>query len=213
MSNRKPYLLFDFDGTIADSFGLGVQIFNNLAPKYGIRPFSEHKLHELRSIPTHKALKQLNIPLYKLPVLIPIFLHEFKAVLPQLQPFEGIRQCLQSLQDAKIPFALLTSNSLDNVKHFLDQHDLNHFDWLEAGSGLFKKQITIARQIKKHGLNKDDVIYIGDETRDIVASHKCGIRIISVTWGFHTREVLKSYNPDFVAEAPSDILRIVSNLQ
>ncbi|MDZ4121383.1 MAG: HAD hydrolase-like protein, partial [Candidatus Cloacimonadaceae bacterium] len=192
----KPYLLFDFDGTIADSFGLGVEIINKLAPKHNIAPFSEKELHELRSIPTHKAIKKLRIPLYKLPILIPLFLHEFKHVLPRLEPFADIRETLMAIRDAGIGMALLTSNSVENVNHFLLQHDMWFFDWIEGGSGLFKKQTTINRQIKKHGLNRENLIYVGDETRDIIAAKKSKIKVIAVTWGFHTPQILASYDPD-----------------
>ncbi len=206
----KPYLLFDFDGTIADSFGLGLEIINKLAPKYNLKPFTPDQVAEFRSIPTHKAIKQMKIPFYKLPVLIPVFLHEFKHVLPHLEPFEGIRECLTALKEAGFSMALLTSNSRDNVVSFLDNHDLNCFDWIEGGSGLFNKQVTIKKQIHKHKLNKDSLFYVGDETRDIIAAKKTGIKIISVTWGFHTPVNLASYEPDFMADKPMDIFHYIS---
>ncbi len=205
----KPYLLFDFDGTIADSFGLGLEIINKLAPRYNLKPFTDEQVQEFRSIPTHKALKKMKIPFYKLPVLIPVFLHEFKHVLTHLEPFDGIRDCLSALKAAGIPMALLTSNSRDNVVHFLNNHDLNFFEWIEGGSGLFNKQVTIKKQMKKHKLERSNLIYIGDETRDIIAAKKIDIKIISVTWGFHTPVILASYEPDFLASEPMDIYRFV----
>jgi phosphoglycolate phosphatase len=108
--------------------------------------------------------------------------------------------------------ALLTSNARENVQEFLQNHDLDYFDWVESSKGLFTKQHTITHQIKKHKLHEHDVIYIGDETRDIFASHKCRIKIISVTWGLHTQNLLESYNPDFMADTPLQILSIVKNL-
>jgi len=208
-----PYLLFDFDGTIADSFSLGVQILNELAPRFHIDPFSESELHELRSMPTHQAIKRMNIPLYKIPILVPVFLHEFKRVIPMLKPFPDIKETLLTLKDMGIPMALITSNSLENVSRFIEQHQLHFFDWIEGGSGLFNKQTTIRKQIKRHNLNIEDIIYVGDETRDIVASKKCKIKIISVLWGFQTAQILRSYNPDFYAHTPLDLVQIIKGLQ
>ncbi len=207
----RPYLLFDFDGTIADSLGLGLELMNKLAPKYHLKPISDQELQHLRSIPTHKAIQHVNIPFYKLPVLIPVFLHEYRHILDHLQPFDGIKECLHGLQQMGIRMALLTSNSKENVHHFLDIHDMNYFEWVEGGSGLFKKQITIAKQIKKHDLDNMNIIYIGDESRDIIAAKKCGIKIISVAWGFHTRELLEKFNPDYIVDTPQEIYNILIN--
>lgn len=208
----KAYLLFDFDGTIADSLGLGVEIFNNLAPKYHLKPFTAEDLRILRSLPTHKALKHMRIPLYKLPLLIPVFMHEYRHIISHLKAFEGMKECLLSLKESGYGLALLSSNSQENVRYFLDQHEMNYFEWVEGGSGLFKKQVTIEKQIKKHGLDRQSLIYVGDETRDIVAAHKCRIKIISVTWGFQTEEILKTYNPDFIVRSAADITEIVNKL-
>jgi len=209
--NKKPYLLFDFDGTLADSFGLGLKIYNQHAVQHHLEPVSDELFQKLRGIPTHKAIRLLKIPFYRIPKLIPLFLKEYRDIIHHLKPFPDIHKLLESLHQQNIGMALLTSNTVDNVQHFLELHNLEYFDWVEHSSGLFKKQHTIAHQIKKHSLQSSEVIYIGDETRDIIAAHKCGIRIISVTWGLHTSELLASFRPDFIADNPQEIKDIVSS--
>ena len=46
-----------------------------------------------------------------------------------------------------------------------------------------------------------ETLYIGDEVRDIDACRKTGIRIISVTWGFNSKEALCRKNPDFLVDS------------
>ena len=60
-------------------------------------------------------------------------------------------------------------------------------------------------------LKNKEIVYVADETRDIEAAKKAKVRIISVTWGFNSREILKKQNPDFLVDRPEEILRIIDD--
>lgn len=207
-----PFLLFDFDGTLADSIHLGMKIANNLAPQFDIKPLSEAQFAQVRTMSIPKALKMLNIPFYKVPKAIALALVEYRQLIHELEPFAGIPEMLKELKELGCHMALLTSNTGENVKHFLDQHELHYFDWIEGTSGILKKHSSIRKQIKKHKLEKRNVIYVGDEIRDIAAANKSGIRVISVSWGFHTTELLSSHDPDYLVEKPSEIVGLIKAL-
>ncbi|MCB5279099.1 MAG: HAD-IA family hydrolase [Candidatus Cloacimonetes bacterium] len=207
-----PFLLFDFDGTIADSIHLGLKIANHLAPRFGLDTLSEEDFAKVRSMSIPKALKYLKIPVYKLPKLIPTALIEYRHLIHELEPFVGIREMLQELNSMQCPMALLSSNSNENVWYFLQHHHLNHFNWVEGTSGILKKHNSIRKQLKKHKLKSDNVIYVGDEIRDIIAAHKCGLRIISVSWGFHTTDLLVQKDPDYLVDKPYQIVEVVKKL-
>jgi phosphoglycolate phosphatase len=208
----KPFLLFDFDGTIADSMHLGQKIANLIAPEFGHIAFSEEDFKRFRSLPMHKVIKELRIPFYKIPRVISRALIEYRHFLPELEPCEGIVGMLKTLFDMRIPVALLSSNTGENVQMFLSRHKIDNFMWVEGTSGILKKANRIKLQLKKHQLDAKNVIYIGDETRDIDAAHKCGLKVIAVTWGFHTADLLCSHNPDYLVEKPEEIVQIVKQL-
>jgi len=205
----KPFLLFDFDGTIADSFHLGIKIGNRLAPKYGLPQFSDEDFKRYRSMPMHKVLKELKIPFYKIPGAIKLALSEYHHLLGELEPCEGILEMLAALREMQIPMALLSSNNHDNLTFFLKRYSIDVFNWVEGTSGILKKANRICQQLKKHGLKPSKVIYIGDEVRDIEAAKKCGIRVIAVTWGFQTTELLCSHNPDYLVDNPAQIVQLM----
>jgi len=208
----NPFLLFDFDGTIADSIHLGFKIARNIAPQFGLEPISEEKFAEIRSMSIPKALKMLKIPFYKVPKAITLALSEYRHLIHELEPVTGIPEMLKELEKMQCPMALLTSNTQENVRHFLTQHELNCFNWIEGTSGMLKKHSSIRKQIKKHSLSKENVIYVGDEIRDIIAAKKSGIRVISVSWGFHTTDLLSSHDPDYLVEKPQEIVQVVKSL-
>jgi HAD superfamily hydrolase (TIGR01549 family) len=205
----KPFLLFDFDGTLADSIELGLNIANKLAPRFGIDELSKEDFERIRSMTIPKALKMLKIPFYKLPKAIPYALLEYRHLIHELHPFDGIHDMLQELKTMGCRMALLSSNSKENLNHFLDQYDLNFFEWVEGTSGILKKHSSIRKQLKKHKLEPKNVIYVGDEIRDVIAAHKCGLRIIAVSWGFHTVDLLSSENPDFLVDNPEQIVQLM----
>nr|MCB5252660.1 HAD-IA family hydrolase [Candidatus Cloacimonadota bacterium]MDY0126972.1 HAD-IA family hydrolase [Candidatus Cloacimonadaceae bacterium]MCB5255763.1 HAD-IA family hydrolase [Candidatus Cloacimonadota bacterium]MCK9178607.1 HAD-IA family hydrolase [Candidatus Cloacimonadota bacterium]MCK9242789.1 HAD-IA family hydrolase [Candidatus Cloacimonadota bacterium] len=208
----SPFLLFDFDGTIADSIHLGMRIANNLAPQFGIKPLSEEQFAHLRTMSIPKALKIIDLPFYKVPKAITLALVEYRKLIHELMPFAGIPEMLKELKELGCHMALLTSNTGENVKHFLDLHELHYFDWIEGTSGILKKHSSIRKQIKKHKLDKANVIYVGDEIRDITAARKSGIRVISVSWGFHTTDLLSRFDPDYLVEKPSEIVGLIKSV-
>ncbi len=209
----KPFLLFDFDGTIADSIHLGWKIANQMAPKFGHAEFTDEDFQRFRSMPMRKVLKELHIPLHKIPHAIAMALVEYKHFAHELEPCRGIIPMLNQLSDMQIPMALLSSNSKENLYMFLWRMQITSFQWVEGTSGVLNKKLRIKQQIKKHKLDPRNVIYLGDETRDIDAAKKCGLRVIAVTWGFHTAELLSSHDPDYLVNSPDEIVKIVQSLQ
>jgi len=58
-------------------------------------------------------------------------------------------------------------------------------------------------------LYTEDVIYIGDEVRDIEAARAAGIKIASVTWGYNLESILTENKPDYIVTQPRDLLNLM----
>ena len=106
---------------------------------------------------------------------------------------------------------IITSNSKKNVEKFLKKHNLNDiFDFIDSSTRILGKSYQIKSIIKKHRLDKDSVLYIGDETRDIEATKKVGIKVAAVTWGFNSSERLSQFSPDYLIDEPEQLIRVCS---
>jgi HAD-hyrolase-like len=55
-----------------------------------------------------------------------------------------------------------------------------------------------------------DILFVGDETRDIEACQKVGIRIAAVTWGYNSRRSLVAMKPDFVFDDPQELVSLLA---
>jgi len=103
---------------------------------------------------------------------------------------------------------ILSSNSSNNVTEFLNNHDLNFFDFISASSRIWGKNINLKKLLLSHGFNMDEVVYVGDEVRDIIAAKKVGIRVAAVTWGYNSKKALRSQKPDYLISSPEELLNL-----
>lgn len=202
-------LVFDFDGTIADTLGETRRIFNEIAPEYGIRQVLEHELDDLRHLSLRELLSHLRIPMRYVPALITRGTSMMRGNITQLQLFDGMAEVLVELRKNVQRFGILTSNSTMNVDLFLRTHGLReHFDFISSTSKLTGKAKHLKAICKTFSLKPDELLYIGDELRDVKASQKAAVPIAAVTWGFNSGKSLASLKPDYIFDAPGDFLRL-----
>ena len=203
-------LVFDFDGTIADTLGETRRIFNQIAPDYGIRQVEEHELETLRHLSLKELLDHLHIPKRRVPALISRGTGMMRGNITQLQLIEGMGDVLIEMRRHVHSFGILTSNATANVDLFLRTHGLREqFDFISSTSKLTGKAKHLKAIRKTFSLRPEQMLYIGDELRDVKASQKAGIPIAAVTWGFNSRASLAASSPDFLFDTPADFLRLL----
>lgn len=201
-------LIFDFDGTIANSFETIIAVANQLAKKYGYKQISKKDIPKLRNKTPFQLLAHFKISLWKLPFLIKEARKELHSYAAFQRPYKSIPEVLTKLKKKKYKIGILTSNSEENVKSFLKKNAMNIFDFIYCGSTIFGKDKLLRKILKEKKLKKEDVIYIGDEIRDIEAAKKVGVKIAVVTWGFNSQEVLQKHHPDFLIKSPAQLITL-----
>jgi len=206
---KKSVLIFDFDGTIADTFTSAVSIINRLAGEFHFNMIDPSEVEYLRGVTAHGLVKHLQIPAIKLPFIITRAQRLLHKEINTILPINGLRDILVTLKSVDIKMGILTSNSVENVTRFLQNHDMDFFDFIKTTLRFWGKTKQINAVIKKQKLLADQVLYIGDEIRDINESKRAGVQVAAVTWGFNTSVSLKAHNPDFLVDHPSELLRIV----
>jgi len=205
---KKPVLIFDFDGTIADTHQYICGISNKLCKEFHYKMIDFDRLDEIKKLTAQEMIKYLKVPILKIPAIISRSKKEFHNGLQNLEPFKDLIEILNQLKDCASSIGILSSNSQDNVTQFLCNHKINIFDFIHTTPKVWSKNLSLKKLISKYNFNMEDVIYIGDETRDITAARKLGIRIASVTWGYNSKEVLKEHKPDYLFDQPKDLLQL-----
>jgi len=205
-------IIFDFDGTIVDSTNVFLRIGNSLAEKYGVKKITAEEFKALSTLTAKEKCKKLGVPLYKVPKIAVEMLENFYQHTDDLCLIDGIKDTLVKLKEEGFKLGIISSNSMSNIEKFLNSINLNLFDCIYSSPGLFGKHHTINNFLKKMDVARENAIYIGDELRDIVACKKAGVKIISVTWGYDSAELLSNGNPDYIADKPSEILSFVHGI-
>ncbi|MFS0837145.1 HAD-IA family hydrolase [Paenibacillus sp. 1P03SA] len=205
----KPVLIFDFDGTIADSKELAVRLFNEMAVKFGGRRIEEAEIGRLSGLSVPDRLKALNVPLFKLPALLLEAKRNYKQAAVSLEPAEGMKELLLALKEEGRTMGILSSNTAGNIRHFLDLHGLDVFDFVHSATNLFGKDKAIRGLLRAHSLPADGVIYVGDELRDVEACRRAGIGMAAVTWGFDSEELLAGAGPDSVCRTAKQLAAVL----
>lgn len=205
------HIMFDFDGTIADSYDVGIAILFKMIDKHNLRKISIDELEELKGHSIKSRFKYIGVPLRKIPRISKDVFAEIKEQVPSLLPYKDIRQVLYDLKDQGYLLSILSSNSTDVIQEFLKINDLQIFEEVIVSNGLFNKQKYIKKYIKKYNLDKKQLIYVGDEQRDINSCKKADIDMIAVSWGFDPIALLKIGKPKYLIDSPLELLPIINS--
>ena len=202
-------ILFDFDGTIADTFTETVEMFNHFAQKYGYNRIGENDVEVARHMNAFQLLKFVRIPKRKVPFLLRKGRKMLYKNLDKIKVFDGIREVLEWAEQNDIPCGVVTSNSKKNVERFVLINHLANIHFVRSSSRLMGKHREFRKVLKKRSIEKENAIYIGDESRDIEAAHAAGMKVVSVLWGYNSKQALSDHHPDFMAENGSGLLNIL----
>lgn len=210
---QQKVIIFDFDGTIANSLDTLVTISNRLAVQFGYKQTSQAELAQLKNLTSREIIKQSGISIFKVPFLLRKVKAEMSSEIKTLSLFAGMRETLIELNNVGHKLVIISSNSKSNILAFLEYNQLeNIFYYIYSGTTVFGKDKVINKFTKQENINIADVIYVGDETRDIEAAKKSNVVAIAVTWGFNTKAALAKENPDFLIEQPQELVNAIESL-
>lgn len=202
-------VVFDFDGTIADSFGVILAAFEELVPQQ--QKITQNDIEVLRNKPYKDILNHFHISIMKVPGLVIKGRAMLNKSIEKVKPFPGVDAALKQLHDAGYQLAIISSNSPRNIQRFLEKYDLHEFfEKVQGNVGLLGKTTVINGLIRKHGCKADEVVYVGDEPRDIDAAHKARVHSVAVTWGFIGASVLETHAPSIMIDRPNDLVKAVA---
>jgi len=197
------YIVFDFDGTIANTIDVIKEIVRT-----SLDDFSEDDYELLRNEGIKEVIKRKNIPMHKIPKMVLLITSQLKNK-TNISLFAGMINVIQTLA-TNYKLGIVSSNSEENIRQCLEKHQLDKvFDFVFSQSSIFGKHLVLKKMCQRYKLNPSEIIYVGDEDRDIIACQKVKIKNMAVCWGYNAENRLRAVAPDFIVNSPVEIINIL----
>ncbi|MGA4514496.1 phosphoglycolate phosphatase [Staphylococcus caledonicus] len=198
-------IIFDFDGTIANSKKCSLIATKKAFGEYGLEEPSDEQIEYYMGIPIEKSfnlMSSVDLNEKELKQLIRLFRENYKEVEEaHLNSYDGMLNQLETLHK-KAKLFVVSSKKTEVLKRNLKILKVDHLFLEIIGSDKVKNYKPspdgILYILNKYNLNKTETIYIGDAIFDIQMAKNAGVSSCAVTWGSHSEENLKLENPDFI---------------
>lgn len=199
-------LIFDFDGTLADTFPLIVEITYDITHARRLPPA---KIETLRQVPLVQAVRQLGGKPWDLPFLILLTRRAMFVRMDEVPAFHGVLKAVKALHDQGHHLFVLTSNRTRNVQAFLEKRGLEAYFEGVYHCTMFTKGRAINRILKSNRLAAEHTFYIGNEAADIDAARGTGVRAIGVTWSGQDEATLSQALPFALVGTPDELVSVI----
>ncbi|HYF90593.1 HAD hydrolase-like protein [Azospirillum sp.] len=188
--------VFDFDGTLADSFPWFIGVLNGVADRYGFNRVRPDEVEQLRGYDARQIMRHLRVPSWKLPFIANHMRRLMARDIDGIRLFDGVPDMLRALNDRGVTVAIVSSNSAANIRKILGPDTAGQVAHYGCGASLFGKVAKFRKMLQMTGIPAGRAIGIGDEVRDIDAARKLGMGCAAVTWGYARGDALAARRPD-----------------
>lgn len=208
-------VIFDFDGTLADTFPAIHAAWNAaMVPIFG-RSFSRDEV-VARFGPSDEGMMERELQNHSPETLqnaIEIYYQAYEGAHDAVFGFDGIGELLEELQNRAFPTAVMTGKGRRAA-----EISLRHLGWADRFSVLVTgTEILNAKPAPDGplcaaqllGIAPQHCVYVGDSPADIGASQNAGMRSIVAGWHSYFLPQLREMKPDFWANEPRDVLSIL----
>ena len=203
-------IIFDLDGTIADSFD---HVAAFMAKQAGIKHLNAVEKNMLRGLSMIGIARRLGFKWWHGPWLLHKGRREMSKNMHLFKSFPGIPELIKKLHAEGHELFVLSSNSKKNIKYFLKHQKLEkYFVDYYGGVGIFSKTPALRRLLRDHEIEIKNAVYIGDETRDIEAAKAIDLRVVAVSWGFASRNNLIEAKPLVVVDNTDELIAVLEEI-
>ena len=207
-------IIFDCDGTLADSLGMGLGSYNYALSQIGEPPRDENEIKKLFGASADRILQQLLKNDQKARKAFDYYLEHEERNTPNVKLHDGIHELLQKLKSQNIPMGIVTGRHNRDLDFILSHHKLNHFfSAIVCDNHLLNSKPApdgILLASSQLGLAPEDTYYVGDSVMDMQAAKAANSKSIAAVWDKWSKiEEMKQTNPHAWANHPLEILATI----
>ncbi|OGP67526.1 MAG: hypothetical protein A2W27_02360 [Deltaproteobacteria bacterium RBG_16_44_11] len=199
--------LFDFDGVLVDSLDVYEKTVTDCLIKIN-QPLTRgrEEFLELFEGNFYESLVKKGVDL-------DAFLKASVDILAQvnfkdIKPMDAVVPVVRELQKNHC-LIVVSSNDSASIKEALELfHYDGYFREILGSDFMFSKKEKIIYATKKYQVRPRNIYYIGDTTGDIKEGREAGVKTVGITWGWHSKEKMAAAKPDYLFDAPQELLQL-----
>ena len=207
MASRKRFILFDFDGVIADSYNVAYSASRKICARVTDKEYRrafEGNVNDWDrdTIPGDHSECHHDLDWFE--EYVPAFEDS-------TQLFEGVREVIETLSKEYI-LIVISSTITSPIQGFLEKNHLGRFFSEVMGNDVHThKTEKMDMVFEKYKVPASHCVFITDSLGDMKEANEKSVGSVGVLWGWHSRETLEKGNPFRLVEKPAEIHQAVSD--
>jgi len=207
------HLILDFDGVISDSFDAAREEVNNISAQY----YPTIPRIETPDDMAHVYWGPLSSSLARFGLTDEQsreFFDRHSAAMcrraEEIRPFEDVLRVLNGLPRQMC--SIVTSSysaAVNNILARSPNYQRDIFRFVQGRELRQPKSQKIMAIIDAIGIAPSDVLHVGDMVSDLIYSRAVVVPFCAVGWGYHPLWYLRGFDPDFTAESPYELSRLL----
>ena len=208
-------IIFDLDGTLLKTIDDLNNAVNDTYAHFGVDKRNSNE--ETMALIGH-GMKNLIIKLF--PDKDEVFIEEALKVFLEFydkqyacctKPYEGICELIDTLIDRGYKVGVNSNKNNNYTAHLISLNfpniDQEYVCGVKPGDKVKPDPTNVNCTIEKMGLNKDEVLYVGDSPTDYKTAENAGVGFVGVSWGYRSKEKILEAGAEYVVDEAQDLLK------
>lgn len=205
-------IIFDLDGTIADSSGCIVAAAQSIQKTLSLKPVTDNAVRRFIGRPLDAMLTDLfDIKGELVRKAVALYSTEYvRLTNTEEHLFDGAIAMLKQLRKEDLLLAIATGKSQKGAEHATKRLGLQ--PWFDSIHGIIPgtpgkpHPAVLMRAMRALDVHPEDCIMVGDTTFDLDLAHAVGVRTAAVSWGVHSLKILQTRNPSICVQTFDELL-------
>lgn len=214
------YLIFDFDGTIADTTEGILRTTEETLKRMGLPVCPDEQVKRCIGLPLKGHLAAALIPEGRLDEAVDLYHELFYEVAPKhISIFDGVKEALEECNRKGLQMGIATSRGENSLKLLLKEHGIDRYFTVlgtvncverpKPNPDLVLWVLDRFNEVNGTAASPEETLVIGDTTFDLQMGSSAGCRTCAVTYGNHTRQMLETASPDFIVDNLRDLPALI----
>lgn len=214
---KKPYIIFDFDGTIANTNNIIIASWQSTFRRYLGHELPVREIEATFGETLYDTVGRL-IPGESVDEIVAHYRHyqdthqeEYRVYV-----FEGVRELMEELKARGYKIGVATSRTLNSFSKYM--HDLGMEGFVDETVTM--EDVThhkphpesVDRVLERFGASADEAIMIGDTKYDIGCANNAGVESVLVGWSHYVDEeamAADGFEPTYRIGRPEELLELI----